>query len=368
MSMLGLSRRGFLKGLWAAVGGAVLLPLRDGSIGLAGHGRCPQLEGRKVRWIVPAAPGGGFDTYSRLIKPFYEERIGAEIVIENVPGAGTIVGSKILKESNPNGLTLGILDAPGLLIASLTGETAAPNPAKDFTILGRVVRSQMVWAAGGNSPFQTVDDILVEAQKRPILFGATGVGGTFSVNIAVTSFLLGIDHEFIAGYPKGRAAQLAAVRGEIDLVAFTFESILNLIEAGDLRPMLQVSVKRISPHPSLEGVPLLGGDVGLAATRAAELGRDVEKAKADAMGLARLLGGGRLVAAPVGLNEDLFRCLEQGLHEALTDPAFKAASAAAKRSLDVARADVARADIQTASEAAKKFIPIVRRSIKKAGE
>ena len=223
---------------------------------------------------------------------------------------------------------------------------------------------------GGNSPFHSMDDLLAEAQKRPILCGITTLAETGFVNVAITSSLLGIEEsiEYIAGYAGSNEAALAVVRGEVDFVAQSFESVLNLIESGDFRPLLQVSAERISPHPALDGVPLLAGDEGLAVQRAAALGRDVEEAKADAEALAALVGAGRLIAAPLGLEQGLFECLEQGLFEALTDPEFEAAAAAADRSLDVARADVAQADLQAAAQKAEKFLPIVQEAIRKVRE
>jgi tripartite-type tricarboxylate transporter receptor subunit TctC len=362
MSLERVSRRGFLHGLGAAVGAVFIDPWGRG---MADNRACQQVAGRKIRWLVPFSPGGGFDIYSRLIAPFYERRIGARIVVENMPGAGGILASKRLKEADPDGLTLGILDAPGLLVAALNGEVEAPNPFQDFTILGRVVRSQHIWAAGSNSPFQSIDDVLSRAKKRSILFGISQAGSTAFVDIAVASHLLGIDAEFITGYRGSRSASLAAMRGEVDLVAYSFESIFGRIEAGDLRPLVQISVERIAPHPSLEGVPLLGGAKGLATLRASELGRDVEKARANARTLAGLIGAGRLVAAPIGLADDLFRCMEHGLYEVLTDQAFKDKAAAARRSLEPARAASARDDIQTAAHSTKEFISIIQEAIKK---
>jgi hypothetical protein len=322
------------------------------------------VAGKVLRWFTSSA-GSNNDTYSRLLEPFYERAIGAEMVIENVSGGAGIVRAITIKEAAPDGLTQGIIDGPGLLVAALTGQTEAPNPATDFTLLGRLYRSQQIWATGSNSPLKTIDDVFAESAKRPILFGLNEVGGTSFVNIAVTSFLLGVDAAYIAGFSGGRELALAAVRGELDCITRTFESIQDLLETGDLRALLQVSVEPISSHPSLEGVPLLGGDDGLAARRAAELDRDVEEAKADASALASLLGAGELVAAPLGLEESLHRCLEQGLHEALAHPEFVAAVAASNRPLDVARGDVALADLQAAVEKADKFLPIIQEAIKK---
>ena len=363
MALQKLSRREALTYLGAVSG--LVLSNPWASFGGASRRACGQLAGKRIRWIVPFSPGGGYDTYSRMIEPFYESRIGADIVVDNAPGAAGLVGARTLQASLPNGLTLAILGASGLLVAALSRGVRAPNPARDFSILGRVMRNRQLWTTGSGSGFQTIEDVLTVASDRSILFGITEVGSANFVGIAVTSSLLGIEADFVAGFPGSRESSLAAIRGDVDLVSHTFDSVRDRIEAGQLRPLLQASTERISSHSSLNDVPLLGGDEGLAARRAAELGRDVQKAKADVESLSGVVGAGRLVAAPPGLEESLFRCLEENLYQALTDPAFEAAAARAGRSLDIARAAVARADIQVAEKEVERFIPIIREAIGK---
>jgi tripartite-type tricarboxylate transporter receptor subunit TctC len=354
MTLQRISRRRFLKGLGAG-SAAVLLGSGGGSPALADHGQCPQVSGKVLRWIVPAPPGGGYDIYSRLIAPFYAENLGG----------GGVLGAKTLKEAVPDGLTQGLIDTPGLLVSALTAETEAPNPAKDFTILGTIERYHIVWATSSNSPFKSIKDVIAEAHRRPILFGITEVGSIKLACTAVVSFLLGINADFVAGYTGSRQVVLAAMRGEVDLIDSTYDSFLDLFKAGELRALLQLTTEPISAHPSLEGVPLLCGDDGLASRRASELGRDVKEARADAAALAGLIGAGRMVVAPLGLEEGLSRCLEQKLYKTLTDPGFNSAAAAARRSLDVARADVAIAEIKAAAKRAERFIPIIKAAIKK---
>ncbi len=367
MSVQVTTRRRLFKSI-AVASVAFLLNTWSDVQGQNDQGCDSRLSGKTVRWIIPGPPGGGYDMYSRLIKPFYEEALKAQVVIDNVPGAGGLIGAKILQEANPDGLTVGILNVPGLLVATLSGVTNAPNPAKDFTILGRVARSQQIWATGSRSRLRSIEDVLKTAEKRPLVFGASDVGRDGFVNIAVTSSLLGLDVEFVVGFRGTRASSLAAIRGDVDLVASKYESILDNIKAGDLRPLLQISTDQISPHPSLKGVPLLGGDKGLAARRAADLGKDVEEVKEDANALADLIGGGRVIAAPLGLEEGLFRCLEQMLYKTLTDPAFEEAAAAASRSLDVAPSSVAHSQIQATAKRVGKFLPIVQEAIRKIRE
>jgi tripartite-type tricarboxylate transporter receptor subunit TctC len=365
MSQPTLSRRQFLKVLGVS-GGTVFFNSLSSLCGQAAPRPCPNLAGRNIRWIVPYSSGGGYDTYSRLIAPFFGTKIDAKIIVENVSGSGGIVGAYKIAKATADGLTLGIVNASGLLTALLAGETRAPNLAKDFSILGRVARSRQVWVTAGNSPLKTIEDVLRDSRKRPIVFAISDVGGTGFLNVAVGCNMLDIRHEYVAGYPGSRESSLAVLRGEVDILSLPFESGLDRIEAEDLRPILQIDTERISPHPSLQGVALLGGKQGLAARRAAETGRDVEEAIADAAALTALIGAGRLIVAPLGLEESVLRCLEKGLYEALNDPAFYAAAAKAKRSLDVARGPTTRVDILAAVQKAEKFAPILRNAIKKA--
>jgi len=357
-----ITRRKLLNALGAATG-AVILQGCNRRQNASSDAPCRQLAGKRMRWIVPNAVGGGFDAESRLIKPFFEAKTGAQIVIENMPGAGGLVGAKTIMAAVADGLTLGMVSAPGLLASAFTGEADVPMPATDFTILGRVARSWQVWATGARSPFHAIEDVLQAAEKRPLVFAINEVGSANFVAITVSAFLLGARVEMVAGYSGNRSASLAAVRGEVDLVCFNFDTILDMIVGGDLRPLLQLSAERISAHACLEGVPLLCGEKGLAARQAAKLGKAIQEAVADARGLTDLIGAGRLVVAPPRLEAQLFQCLAKYLHETLTDPAFQAAAARMNRSLDPASADVARNEILTAAEKVKKFTPLIRKSM-----
>ena len=353
-----IQRRALLKSL-----GVAALFSSSGCDQTTGRRGCPQVAGRQLRWLVPFSAGGGYDIYSRMIQPFYEEKLGANIVVENMPGAGGTVCANTLSKSKPDGLTLGFFNAPGLLAAAMTEGSGVPNPATEMTVLGRVVRGRFVWIASANSRLRTIEDVLLESRKRPIVFVTSEVGSTNFIGVVVGTLLLGLKMEFVSGYGGSRETILGLLRGEGDLMSATFESVVNQIEAGDVTPILQIDSERIAAHPSLEGVPFLCGDSGLAARRAAELGRAKEPITADARLLAEFLGAGLVVVGPPGLEKSLFECLEERLHEALTDSGFRAAASEAHRSLDVARAAEAQRDIESAASEVQRFIPAIQESI-----
>ena len=328
--------------------------------------RCREhFAGRTVRWIVPSSPGGGYDIYSRLLEPFVESQLGARLTIDNRTGAGGLIGARQLMEAAPDGYTLGILNGPGLLTTSLAGVEAAPNPATDFTILGRVVRSRQVWATGRNSEIRSMGDVIRRSESGPLVFGVREAGGTAFVNIAVTSHLLDLPFEMVTSFAGNREAGLAAIRGDVDLVAYSYESLRDRVMAGALRPILQISDRPISGDAALEDVPVLGGVTGVAARRAAQVGKSVSEAAREAERIGTLIGAGRLIAAPSGLSADLVQCITRAIARIMNDQAFHDSARAANRSLDLAEASEALADIRAATEDAQHFASIVAAAIQR---
>jgi tripartite-type tricarboxylate transporter receptor subunit TctC len=361
------TRRSFLKGI-GLTGAAALLGTWQGATGSIAAEGCSQMAGQRVRWIVPYSSGGGYDTFSRLIEPYLEAQADIEVLVENRPGAGGMVGTKTLMDAPPDGRTVGILNATGLLIAALGGDPEAPDLLRDFTLLGRVSSYRHVWCASGESPFRTIDDLLDTAKKRPLLAAFSGIGGATFANFAICSHILDLDLTYVPGYAGSRQLKMAVLRGDVDISSVGFESALEMFEAGDLRPLLQCSNAPISTHPSLKEVAVLGGKDGVAVRRARQLNRDAIEAQADASALASLFSSGRLIAAPAGMPKSVFACLESALARALADPAFQRSARKAHRSLDTARAADCLHAVRVASQSTERFKPIVRRAMKRIRE
>lgn len=363
-----ISRRQWLGQAVLLLLGGSLLTFADRPIAL--HGQqgerarpCSRLEGRTIAWIVPHAPGGGHDTYARLIAFHLERELAAKIVVKNLPASGGLIGANAINAARPDGTTIGLISGSGMLAASLAGEKRAPNPTTAFTVLGRVAGSEQVWATGRDSPLRTMEDIVAESQKRPIVFATRDVGGLSFVTITLASHLLGLPIKVVPGYAGTSAGVLAALRGEVDLVSYDFDTIYGSINSGDLRPLLQISLAQDSRNPTLTGVPVLGGRDGVAARRAESQGRTVDDMVAEAAALVDLVDAGRLIVAPPEMEPALALCLEKALMTTLHDPAFRSSAERARLSLDVANGADARRRLVSAARHLDRFGPIINAAI-----
>ena len=355
--MIAVSRRGLLQTATAAL----LLPRELG----AAEG-CASLSGETIRWIVPYSPGGSYDFLSRVLENPLERELGAEIAIENRTGAGGLIGARALRDSAPDGRTLGVVNSSGLIGAALAGEQDVPSPERDFTVLGRMMLIRHVWVTRADSPYRTVEDVLAAPPERPVLFAVAGVGSTFFISAAVLSEVLGLNARFVAGHTGGKAVRLAVIRGDVDILSIGFSSILKQIESGQLRPLLQIADAPIADHPSLRGVPLLTGPEGIAAERVRRIGGDPEAAARKLDALVALLAVGRTLAAPAGLPSDLTACLRDAVARALASPAFR--DAASRAGFDVSDPSSPEAAVRLVREAAAGagiLEPILKRAFQK---
>lgn len=338
-----------LSGIHRLLTGVLMLGLAgcdvggsDGARGTSADG-CPGISGERVRWIVPFSPGGGYDVHSRLLQPFMERATGARITVENRPGAGGRVGARAIRDARPDGRTLGIVNAPSLLISDLSEGITGLHPLEDFEVIGRIGFAEPIWAASATSGLRTIEDLLERSSQGPLLFGITDVGSTGFVSVSGAAGLLGLDVEYITGYPGNREVSLGLMRDEFDLGGFTFDSVLDRVEAGDLIPILQISGEPFSFHPALVGVPVLAGPEGVAAQAALARGENPGSAIARAEALVRIFQAGRLVMAPRGMPPEISACLSGRLAEVMAGPEFAEAAAGARRAFahegpgDVAR-------------------------------
>ena len=307
------------------------------------------MRGRGIRWLVGWSPGGGYDAYVRLAEPLLERAWDAEIAIDNQPGAGGRSAAVALARARPDGRTLGILDAPGLLWWAGTGDRNAPSLDRDFTLLARVARPQQLIAAGRRSGLRRLDDVVALARRRPVIVGVTAPGSQNFVTSAVVMAILGVEARFVTGYAGSREVLLGLIRGDFDLFSLSMETAVDQVASGDVVPLATVLPEGVEA-PGLADVPTLNGPSGILVQRP-DLTPNRERALALADTIRQYLSAGRLVAAPAKLPDGIRRCLESGLEPVLSSRELLATATRAGRSLSIAFGDELRRDIEAARAA-----------------
>jgi tripartite-type tricarboxylate transporter receptor subunit TctC len=210
------------------------------------------LSGETVRLVVGTDPGGGYDAYARMIAPFLADELGAEVVVENQPGAGGLSAVNSMIAGEKDGTHIMIMNATGNISSVLAGVQGASFPIDELTYLGRVAREPYIITAAADGPYETWDDVLA-ADDAPKI-GSTGLGSEAYINGALINELFDLGGEVIAGYDSASEAELGLVAGDIQLFPGNLDSRMQQIEAGDAIGLLAVSEEPIEDLPDMPAV------------------------------------------------------------------------------------------------------------------
>ena len=212
-----------------------------------------QWPAKPVRIIVPFPPGQAADIIARLLAEKMSPALGQQVIIDNRPGAGTMVGSELAAKSPPDGYTYLAGGSSALTINPFLYSKLAYDTLRDFAPVTQMVSIAFVLCVNPSLPVHNVPELVKLAKARPgqLTFGSTGNGGTNHIALALFASRTGI--ELVHVPYKGAAPSLAdLVGGQIAMVAETTPTVLPHIKAGKIRPIGVLSLKRI---PFLPDVP-----------------------------------------------------------------------------------------------------------------
>jgi tripartite-type tricarboxylate transporter receptor subunit TctC len=193
--------------------GAAILILRlaaGNDIGLAAE-QSPFYQGKVVRVVVGTAPGGGFDVYARAIARHWGKYIpgNPQIIIENQPGAATLVAAKHVFQARPDGLTIGNFIAD-IALGRLLNQPGVDFDFQRFEWIGVPVRDNIVCALTKASGVSTIE--AWKASKTPVKLGGTGRLVITDNAALVLKHVVGLPVQLVSGY-TGHGAN-PACRGE----------------------------------------------------------------------------------------------------------------------------------------------------------
>jgi tripartite-type tricarboxylate transporter receptor subunit TctC len=213
---------------------------------------------RPVRLVVPYAAGGSTDVIARALGHELSEMWGQPVVIDNRPGAGTIIASEIVAKSAPDGYTLLVSTTSFTILPSLT--TKLPyDPDKDFEPITLINTTPLVLVVNPSVPARSVKELIALAKASPgrLNFGSAGSGGSNHLAGELFNAMTGIRMVHVPY--KGNAPALNdLVGGHVDVVFNGLTSAIPLIKAGKLRPLAVTSLTRAGALPDLPTLDELG--------------------------------------------------------------------------------------------------------------
>jgi tripartite-type tricarboxylate transporter receptor subunit TctC len=213
---------------------------------------------RTVRIVVPFAPGGGTDVVARTLADAMAKDLGASVIIENKPGAGTIIGTQAVAASRADGYTLLMGTFSHAVNSSLS--TRLPyDPHRDFAPVALVARSFNLVVVNPKSSIRTIADLIAAARANPdkLTFGTFGVGT--SAHLAGELFKDMAKVQMTAVPYKGAAPAITdLIGGQIDVMFTTVASAASLVESEQLRAIAVTSAQRSHAFPQLPTVTEAG--------------------------------------------------------------------------------------------------------------
>jgi len=209
---------------------------------------------RPVRLIVPTAAGSTQDVIARIIQPFLERRFKQPIVIENRPGASTMLGTEAAARSDPDGHTLVLVPTTFTINGALSSHLPF-QPERDFAPLAVLVKSSQVLAINAKLPAHNVTEFvtLVRAQPERFNYASAGVATQPFLLMETFSTRAGIKLSHIP-YRGGGPAALSVAMGETQVTMLAYAGIRNYVEAGTIRALATGSLSR---DPTLPALPTL---------------------------------------------------------------------------------------------------------------
>lgn len=211
-----------------------------------------------VHIVVPFSPGGGTDLVSRALGVGMGRALGVPVVIDNRPGAGTIIGATEVARSKPDGYTL-VMHTFAFVVNPSLHKQLPYSTEKGFAAVSLVARGPTVLVVPANSPFKSVKDVVEAAKAHPgsVTFATQGVGTSADMAGELLDNLAKITMTQVPF--KGAGPALSDLLGEhVQIMFGTAAAVSDLVKSGKLRA-LAVTSPEVSP--AFPGVPTVAQTV-----------------------------------------------------------------------------------------------------------
>ena len=214
---------------------------------------------RPIKFVVGYPPGGATDTLTRIVAQKMTERFGQAVIVENKPGANSIIAADYVAKSPPDGYRI-LVDGPGVMTLTPGVYDHLPyNPEKDFVPVTLLASDPLVIAVNPSLKVHSLKELIALAKAEPGKLSYAEGAPPMHVGAELFKKAAGVDIVHIP-YKGSSASIRAAVSGEVPMVVVSIGPALSQLRAGKLRP-LAVTAKQRAAH--LPDVPTVAEAAGL---------------------------------------------------------------------------------------------------------
>jgi tripartite-type tricarboxylate transporter receptor subunit TctC len=232
-----------------------LAALAAAAIGIAGAAAAAgQYPNKPIRMVVPFPPGAASDFLARTVGQKLNELYGQQVIIDNRPGAGGIVGSTIISKGAPDGYTLGMVGQPHLVNALLQKEPPY-RALEDIAAVTEVASLPNVLVIAPSLQVKSVSDLIALAKAKPgqLNMGSAGIGSSSHLAGEMFKSAAGIKVEHV---PFKMLSDIFTemLAGRVHMYFFPLPAVMPMLKEGKLRVLAVGTPKRT---PSLPDVPTI---------------------------------------------------------------------------------------------------------------
>src|SRR5262245_56612914 len=213
---------------------------------------------RPIRIIVPTPAGGPVDVMARVLANALPAALGQSVFSENKPGAGNTIGSRQAATADPDGYTLMVSAASGLVMSPMIVKNAGYD-ASSFAPVALIAETPQVLVINPQLPFKTVAELVAYAKVNPgkLNYSTGGVGTLPHLKAELYKSVSGTNILHVP-YKGGGPSLTAVVAGEVQMTFDTGSTSLQWIQDGKLRALAIVGPKRAPELPDVPAMPEIG--------------------------------------------------------------------------------------------------------------
>jgi tripartite-type tricarboxylate transporter receptor subunit TctC len=231
---------------------AALLLTALGLVGLGAEARAQAYPERAVKIIVPVGPGGSYDVVGRFVGEALQKRLGQGFVVENRPGAGTIIGTQAVATAQPDGYTLLVGGLSNVIFNAGLYKKLPYDPINDLVPVALVMNISYTLVANKDVPYRSAKDVVEAARKAPDSVKLANAGVGTGQHLFGAAFMRFTQAKLLEVPYRGSAAAFPdLIAGRVDLFFDSTPAAIPYIKSGQVKGLAVLAPKRNAQIPDV---------------------------------------------------------------------------------------------------------------------